>query len=106
MVRIDRQGVVGLNGAVGQHVSEVKKIFDVCHQVMGINQFGDGMFSEIIEASTKGNCFNFFRHFRNLQLKHCSLRFYKLLFTVLLLQRTVQFKYFHSVACTIKFLGS
>ena len=23
-------------------------------QVMGINQFGDGMFSEIIEASTKG----------------------------------------------------
>jgi hypothetical protein len=24
-------------------------------QVMGINQYGDGMFSEIIEASTKGN---------------------------------------------------
>ena len=23
-------------------------------QVMGINQYGDGMFSEIIEASTKG----------------------------------------------------
>ena len=47
---------------------------------MGINQFGDGMFSEIIEASTKGERFNFFSSFAEFTVVNVVKRY---TFTVL-----------------------